>query len=207
MTRYKPAIITADLEGVFIPEIWVAVAVQMGVDELRLTTRDISDYDQLMTYRLQILKEHRITLNDIQKVISQIDPLPGAAEFLAWIRKRTQIIIITDSYYQFVEPILPKLSNPTVFAHNLVVNDHNQITDYHLRTKDGKRKAVESFQQMGFRVMAIGDSYNDTAMLLRADCSFLFCPPANVVQDYPALSVSSDYAKLTTEIEQFLSQC
>ncbi|MEM7125850.1 MAG: bifunctional phosphoserine phosphatase/homoserine phosphotransferase ThrH [Chloroflexota bacterium] len=201
----KPTIITFDLEGVFIPEIWIAVAEHTGIEELRKTTRDISDYDELMRYRLGILKDKGITLNDIQQVIETMDPLPGAADFLTWVREITQVLIITDSFYPFVTPFLPKLKYPTVFAHTLEVSSTGSIQNYHLRTTDGKRKVVESLKEMGFRTMAVGDSYNDTRMLMAADKASLFCPPPNVVADFPQLPVSEDYAKLASYIEGFLS--
>lgn len=200
----KPPILTFDLEGVFIPEVWIAVADATNIEGLRLTTRDITDYDELMQHRLRILKEHDITIHDIQAVIDKMSPLPGAAEFLTWVRERTQALIITDSFYQFVGPFLPKLNHPTVFAHTLEIADSGHVSNYRLRTDNGKKKVVESLRHLGFRIMAVGDSYNDTAMLLEADNASLFCPPANVIADFPQLPVSENYAKLAGYIESFL---
>lgn len=205
MHNNKPSVITFDLEGVFIPEVWIAVADATKIDKLRLTTRDISDYDELMQHRLNVLQENDITIHDIQAVIDQMDPLPGAVEFLTWVRERTQVLIITDSYYEFVEPFLPKLNYPTVFAHTLEVADSGHVTNYRIRTENGKQRVVESLQALGFRTMGVGDSYNDTKMLLAADDASLFCPPDNVIADFPQLAVSKNYAKLTERIEAFLS--
>lgn len=203
--QVKPTIVAFDFEGVLIPEIWLAVAENTGIGELQKTTRDISDYDELMRYRLNILKKHHLSLVEIQHVISMMEPFPGAANFLAWVRSKTQVLIITDSYYPFIETFLPKLNYPTVFAHTLRVSTTGCIEDYCLRTADGKRKAIDSFRNMGFRTMAVGDSYNDTNMLLAADCGLLFRPPTNVMADFPQLPVLNDYAQASAYIEEFLS--
>lgn len=205
MHNHYPTLLAADLEGVFIPEIWIAVAETTGIDNLRLTTRDISDYDELMQIRLGIMQEHNITLETIQGIIAQMEPLPGSVDFLTWVRERSQLIILTDSYYQFVAPFLGKLGHPTVFAHTLEVSKTGQITDYHLRTTDGKRQAVEAFQEMGFRTMAVGDSYNDTTMLLAAHDAALFRPPLNVIADFPQLQVANNYTKLKEYFTSFLN--
>lgn len=205
MSNARPAILAADLEGVFIPEVWIAVAEETGIEQLQLTTRDISDYDELMRMRLGVLREHDLTIGDIQRVIATMDPLPGAADFIQWVRSRMQLVILTDSYYQFVEPFLPKLGFPTIFAHTLEVAPSGHIANYRLRTEDGKRRAVRSFCEMGFRTVAVGDSYNDTKMLLAADGASLYKPPANVIADFPQLPVATDYAGLQSYIETFLN--
>lgn len=201
----NPTLVAADFEGVFIPEVWIAVANKTGIEQLQLTTRDISDYDELMTMRLRILAEKGITIAQIQDVIAEMDPLPGAVEFVQWLRTQTRLIIITDSFYQFVEPFMPKLSYPTIFAHNLEISPAGIIKNYHLRTHDGKRRCVQSFADVGFRTMAVGDSYNDTKMLLAADDAALFKPPQNVIDEFPQLAVTTNYDELRAHIEHFLA--
>ena len=205
MTR-QPVLIAADLEGVFLPEIWISVAERTQLPELRLTTRDVPDYDRLMHYRMEILDRHGLTLSDIQAVIGGMEPLPGAVEFLDWMRSRTQVIIITDSFYEFVAPFLPKLHFPTVFAHTLEINEHGALSGFRLRLPDGKRLAAESFAALGFRVLAMGDSYNDVGMLAAAEQGILFHPPANVVAEFPNFPVAYSYADMQTLIEQFLDK-
>lgn len=199
-----PPLLAFDLEGVFLPEIWIAVAERTGLPELRRTTRDEPDYDRLMRGRMEILARHGLTLADIQQVIAGMTPLPGAVEFLAWMRQAGQMVIITDSFYEFVAPFLPKLNWPTVFAHTLEVDSRGMVAGYRLRVPLGKRKAVEAFAALGFRTAAVGDSYNDTAMLGAADRGILFCPPANVIRDFPHFPVAHTYAELQAEIERFL---
>jgi phosphoserine/homoserine phosphotransferase len=202
----NPLLVASDLEGVFLPEIWIAVAEQTNLPELRLTTRDVPDYDQLMHYRMQILAREGLALADIQAVIQRMEPLPGAVEFLDWLRQQAQVVIITDSFYEFVAPFLPRLHYPTVFAHRLSVNERGMLTSYRLRTDDGKRKAADAFRDLGFFTVGIGDSYNDTRMLAAADRGILFCPPANVIAEFPQFPVATDYAQLQDLLRQFLSQ-
>lgn len=202
-----PPIVAFDLEGVFLPEIWIAVAERTGLPELRRTTRDEPDYDKLMHGRMAILERNGLTLADIQQVIASMDALPGAVEFLAWMRQRAQMVIITDSFYEFVAPFLPKLGWPTVFAHTLEIDDRGMMAGYRLRVRDGKRKAVEAFGALGFRTAAVGDSYNDTTMLGAADCGILFRPPENVIREFPHFAVARTYAELRAEIERFLADC
>lgn len=202
-----PPIIAFDLEGVFLPEIWIAVAERTGLPELRRTTRDEPDYDKLMRGRMAILAQNGLTLADIQQVIAGMDALPGAVEFLAWMRQRAQMVIITDSFYEFVTPFLPKLGWPTVFAHTLEIDDRGMVAGYRLRVRDGKRKAVEAFGALGFRTAAVGDSYNDATMLGAADCGILFRPPENVIREFPQFAVARTYAELRAEIERFLADC
>lgn len=202
---YQPPLVAMDLEGVFIPEIWIAVAEKTGIERLRLTTRDIPDYDVLMRGRLQILRDHGLKLADIQAVIETLDPLPGAVEFLNWVRARVPLVILSDTFYQFVEPLLPKLGQPTIFCNSLLIDDQGMISDYILRQSDGKRKAVQAFKQIGFRVFTSGDSYNDTTMLLEAEKGVLFCPPANVIAEFPQLPVATEYSQLESYISAFLA--
>ncbi|MDQ3250471.1 MAG: bifunctional phosphoserine phosphatase/homoserine phosphotransferase ThrH [Chloroflexota bacterium] len=204
MRTIQPTLLASDLEGVLIPEIWVAVAEQTGIEQLFLTTRDIADYAELMALRLRVLAEHKLGLADIQAVVATMEPLPGAVGLLDWIRARTRLIVITDSFYEFITPLLPKLGYPTVFAHSLQTDEAGMIRGYQIRLPHGKRKAVHSLKALGFRVMAFGDSYNDTAMLAEADFGVLFQPPANVMADFPDLPVSYDYANLVAQIDRFL---
>lgn len=200
----QPSLLASDLEGVLIPEIWVAVAEKTKIDQLYLTTRDIADYDELMKLRLRVLAEHHITLADIQNVIATIEPLPGAVDLIQWIRTQTRLIVITDSFYEFLPPFLPKLGYLTIFAHSLQVDDQGMLTGYQLRLTHGKRKAVRALKELGFRVMAFGDSYNDTAMLAEADFGALFKPPANVVGEFPQFPVAEDYDQLKALASKFL---
>ncbi len=200
----QPTLLASDLEGVLIPEIWEAVAEKTQIKELFLTTRDIADYDELMKLRLRVLAEHQISMADIHAVIETVDPLPGAVEMIDWIRKQTRLIVITDSFYEFLTPLLPKLGYPTIFAHSLQVDDQGMLCGYQLRLTQGKRKAVHALKEMGFRVMAFGDSYNDTAMLAEADFGALFNPPAKVVADFPHFPVVTDYAQLKVLATEFL---
>lgn len=202
----KPTVITMDLEGVFIPEIWIAVAEKTGIEKLRLTTRDIPDYDQLMKGRLQILREHGLTLADIQAVIDTVNPLPGAVEFLNWVRTQTQLVILTDSYYEFIAPFRAKLGYPTFFCNYLETDGDNRIVNYHLRIRDGKKAAVLAFKSIGFRVIAGGDSYNDTTMLAQADVGLLFRPPANVIAEFPQFKVFHEYDALRDHLTELLSE-
>lgn len=185
-----------DLEGVLVPEIWIAVAERTGIAALRRTTRDEPDYDRLMRARLAILDEHRLGLGDIQAVIATLEPLDGAMAFLEWLRSRTQVILLSDTFEQFAAPLLRKLGWPTLFCNRLEVAPDGRITGYRLRIPDGKRRAVEALRALAFRVVAAGDSYNDTTMLAAADAGILFRPPANVIADFPEFPVATTYAEL-----------
>ena len=200
----RPTLLAMDMEGVFTPEIWIAVAEKTGIEKLRLTTRDISDYDQLMRGRLALLREHGLKLRDIQAVIATLDPLPGAIEFTDWVRERLPLIILTDSFSQFVAPLKAKLHHPTIFCNNLVVDEDNNVVDYRLRQKDGKKHAAIAFKSLGFRVIGVGDSYNDTNMLIQADHGILFRPSANVVADFPQFPAIREYAVLQAKISEIL---
>ena len=198
-------IVCSDLEGIFVPEIWINVAERTKIPELRLTTRDISDYDVLMRQRLKILAEHGLKLKDIQDVIGTIQPLDGANEFINWIKEITQLIIVSDTFAQFAEPLMKQLNRPTLFCHNLVVNEQDEIIDYKLRQKDPKRKVVQALQSLKYKVIAFGDSYNDVSMLQQADVGILFKPPQNVIDDYPELPVTNNYIELKAMLDQYLT--
>jgi len=182
-----------DLEGVLIPEIWIAVAEKTGIKKLRLTTRDIPDYDELMRGRLKILDEHNLKLADIQEVIGTLSPLEGAKEFLGWLKSEFQVIILSDTFYQFAGPLMEKLEHPTLFCNELIVNNDGCITNYRLRQPDGKTKAVTALKGLNFQVIAAGDSYNDTGMLKVADAGILFRPPDNVIEEFPQFPVTHTY--------------
>ena len=199
-------IICSDLEGVFVPEIWINVAQKTGIEELRLTTRDISDYNVLMKKRLGILAQHNLKLRDIQAVIRKIDPLDGAKEFLNWLRATYQIIIVSDTFVEFADPLMEKLGRPTLFCNSLVVEPDGTISGYTLRQEDGKRKVVRALQSLSYQVVAFGDSYNDVTMLMEADASFLFRPPANVVAEFPEIQPTEDYNQLKEWIMAATSQ-
>ena len=197
-------IVCLDLEGVLIPEIWINFAEFTGIEELRLTTRDIPDYSVLMKKRIGILAEHKLGLKDIQNVIGKMDPLPGAGEFLDALRARTQVLILSDTFTQFASPLMKKLAWPTLFCNSLVIDEKGMVTDFQLRQQDGKRKAVDGLHSMGFQVAAAGDSYNDLSMIRKAEKGILFCPPDNIVAENPDLPVTRTYAELTRELDQVL---
>ncbi len=199
-------IVCSDLEGVFVPEIWINVAKKTGIEELKLTTRDISDYDVLMKKRLTILKENRLKLKDIQDVIHKMDPLPGAVEFLNWLRSQTQVIVVSDTFVQFAGPLMKKLGYPTLFCHTLEVSENNSVTGYKLRQEEGKKKTVQALRSLKYNIIAVGDSYNDISMLKEADMGILFCPPQNVIDEFPELPVTTDYGQVKQILEKaFLS--
>ena len=200
----RPRLLASDLEGVLVPEIWIAFAEKTGIEQLRLTTRDISDYDQLMQMRMKILKERGLRLQDIQDVIATIAPLPGAENFVDWIRARTQFIILSDTFYEFARPLMAKLGFPTLFCHSLEVDADGTITGYRLRLDQSKRNAISAFRDLQFQTMAMGDSYNDIAMLERADTGVLFDPPDNVIDDYPNLPVVRNYGEARAVIEEWM---
>ena len=191
-----PLIVCLDLEGVLTPEVWIAFAEKTGIDALRRTTRDEPDYDKLMQGRLEILDEHGFKLSDIQDVIGTMEPLPGAREFLDELRGRTQVIVLSDTFYQFAAPFMRQLGRPTLFCHELQVDDADRVTGYQLRIPDGKRGAVAAVKNIGFRVHAAGDSYNDTTMLEEADKGVLFRCPDNVAEEFPQFKRTDAYAEL-----------
>jgi phosphoserine / homoserine phosphotransferase len=199
-------IICTDLEGVLVPEIWIHVARKTGIEELRLTTRDISDYDALMRKRLGILKTNGLKLKDITDVIETMDPLEGAVEFLADLRSKTQVIIVSDTYIEFAKPLMAKLAWPTLFCNSLTIDATGAISNYHLRQADGKRHVVEALHALNFKVIAMGDSYNDISMLKTADHGFLFRPPQNVIDEYPQFPVTHEYEEIRTLMGRILSK-
>ncbi|HUV50971.1 MAG TPA: bifunctional phosphoserine phosphatase/homoserine phosphotransferase ThrH [Anaerolineae bacterium] len=198
-------IVCSDLEGVFVPEIWIQVSEQTGIKELGLTTRDISDYDVLMKKRIDILHENRLKLKDITNVIDSINPLDGAMNFLEWLRSQTQVIILSDTFVEFAGPLMKKLGRPTLFCNSLSIDTGGYITGYNLRQNDGKRKAVLSLKSLNYKIIAFGDSYNDINMLKEADTGILFRPPDNVKNEFPELLVSYQYDELRKIIEKTLA--
>ena len=180
-------IVCSDLEGVFVPEIWVNVSKNTGIDELKLTTRDISDYNILMNRRLELLKKYGLTLRDVQNVISLLKPLPGALEFIDWLRAKTQFIVVSDTFSEFADPLLRQLGRPTLFCHHLTTDKEGNITDYNLRQNDGKMRVVEALQSLNYKVIAIGDSYNDISMLRKSDYGILYNPPQSVADEHLSL--------------------
>jgi len=182
-----------DLEGVLLPEIWIKFAEKTGIKELKLTTRDIPDYDELMRGRLSILKQKNLKIKDIQDVITTLSPLDGAVDFLNWLKSEFQVIILSDTFYQFAGPLMKQLSYPTLFCHNLIINDEGVIVDYKLRQQDQKTKAVKALQGLNLQVISAGDSYNDTGMLQQADAGILFCPPQRVIDEFPQFPVARNY--------------
>jgi phosphoserine/homoserine phosphotransferase len=193
-------IMCPDLEGILVPEIWINVAEKTGIEELRLTTRDIPDYDQLMRGRLEILKREGLTIRDIREVIQSMEPLAGAKEFLEWSRERFQVIILSDTFVQFADPLLKKLNRPTLLCNTLIISPEGIIDNYRLRQNDGKRQAVKALKGLGFQVVAIGDSYNDTTMLSEADNGILFRPPENVKREFPEYPVIETHEDLKAEV-------
>lgn len=185
-----------DLEGVLVPEIWIAFAERTGIAELRATTRDVPDYDVLMRQRLRLLKQHNLGLPDIQKVIAAMGPLEGAREFLDWLRERYQVIILSDTFYEFAMPLMRQLGYPALMCHRLGIDAAGYVTEYHLRQRDQKRQAVKALHGLNYKVVAAGDSYNDTGMLMEADLGIFFCPPANVIAEFPQFPVTHDYVEL-----------
>ena len=198
-------VICSDLEGVFVPEIWINVAERTGIDELRLTTRDISDYDVLMKRRLSILDANGLKLKDITDVIATMDPLPGARQFLDRLRVRTQVIVVSDTYTEFARPLMEKLGWPTLLCHDLTIDDSGAIAGYNLRQTDGKRKVVQAFKSLNYHVLAMGDSYNDVNMLKEAHRGILFCPPQNVVDEFPQFPVATTYDDLKDVFSRILT--
>jgi phosphoserine / homoserine phosphotransferase len=201
----EPLVACLDLEGVLVPEIWINVAAKTGIEELRRTTRDEPDYDKLMRGRLAILDRERLTLADIQRVIATIRPLAGAADFLDWLRSRMQVIILSDTFSEFAQPLMAQLGYPCLFCNSLIVDGDGRIRSYTLRIADGKRKAVMALKLLNFRVIAAGDSYNDTTMLREADVGILFRPPDNVIRDFPQFAVTTEYDELRAAFERAAS--
>jgi len=194
-------LVCLDLEGVLIPEIWIEFAQRTGIHELRRTTRDEPDYDKLMTYRLNLLKTHKLGLPDIQKVIADMGPMTGAKDFLDTLRRDFQVIILSDTFYEFAMPLMEQLGMPTLFCHKLETDATGFLVNYHLRMPNQKKEAVQRFKELRFQVIAAGDSYNDTAMLMEAHAGILFHPPQNVIDEFPQFPVAMNYAALRAEID------
>lgn len=199
----RPIIVAMDLEGVLVPEVWISFAEKTGIPELRLTTRDISNYDVLMKRRLEILKQNNLKLRDIQAVIDTMEPLPGAVEYMAWLRERYQAVILSDTFYEFASPFMRKLGWPTLYCNSLVTDAENNVIDYKMRILDGKRHAVLAFKQLNFDVVAMGDSYNDTSMLAEAGVGILFRPSENVKREFPQFPVATEYETVKNIITEF----
>jgi phosphoserine/homoserine phosphotransferase len=195
-------IVCLDLEGVLVPEIWIAFSERTGIPALRRTTRDEPDYDKLMRFRLDLLRRHGLGLKDIQQVIAGMGPEPGAKDFLDALRQRYQVVILSDTFYEFAMPLMAQLGMPTLFCHRLEADAQGFVAAYHLRQPDQKRQAVRAFKGLNFRTIAAGDSYNDTAMLGEAHAGILFRPPDNVVREFPQFPVTRDYAALRAEIDR-----
>jgi len=196
--------ICLDLEGIFTPEIWINIAKKTGIEELKLTTRDISDYDELMKNRIRILKERHITLKDIQKIINEMELLPGALDFIEWLRRHTQFLIVSDTFIEFGMLLMKKMNYPTLLCHDLEINNAGMIKNYRIRINDMKRKTVNALLQMNYKVIAIGDSYNDIGMLSDATFGILFRPPPNVVKEFPNFPVANNYSELKKLISEYL---
>ncbi|MFT7689181.1 MAG: phosphoserine/homoserine phosphotransferase [Candidatus Azotimanducaceae bacterium] len=189
-------IVCLDLEGVLIPEIWIAFAEKTGIEALKATTRDIPDYDVLMRQRLDLLNKNKLKLSDIQAVIESLEPMEGALTFLDELRKSYQVIILSDTFYEFGLPFMAQLNWPTLFCHKLVIDEKGGVSNYQLRQDDPKRKSIKALHDLNFRVFAAGDSYNDTSMLEEADAGFLFRAPKNVIEEFPQYPVTSEYSEL-----------
>ncbi|MCP9440238.1 MAG: bifunctional phosphoserine phosphatase/homoserine phosphotransferase ThrH [Nitrospira sp.] len=192
----KPVIVCLDLEGVLVPEIWINVALKTGIEALKITTREMPDYDQLMKQRLAILDRHHLKIGDIQNVIENMGPLEGAADFMRWLRERCQVIILSDTFYQFALPLMRQLGYPTLFCNQLEVDDSGRIVNYHMRLPNPKKQAVAALKALNFLTLAAGDSYNDTAMLGEADAGFFFRPPDHLSKEFPQFPVTRTYDEL-----------
>jgi phosphoserine/homoserine phosphotransferase len=196
--------VCSDLEGVWVPEVWINVAEKTGIPDLRLTTRDMKNYDELMQHRLKILREKNLTLLDIQRVIATIRPLHGALEMINWLKRVTRFIVVSDTFVEFADPLMEQLDRPTLFCHSLEVNNQGIICGYNLRQKDAKRETVRALKSLNYEVIAFGDSYNDISMLKEADQGVLFRPPQNVIDDYPDFPVLHEYSELKCYLENRL---
>src|SRR5690554_778632 len=197
-------VVCSDLEGVFVPEVWVNVAKITGIEKLKLTTRDIQDYDELMQYRLKILDEHNLKIHDIQDVIASIQPFDGALELTKWLREISRFVIVSDTFVEFADPLMEQLDRPFLLCHSLEIDESGRIIDYTLRQPDPKRKTVEAFQSLTYKVIAFGDSYNDISMLQQAEIGILYRPPQNVIDDYPEFPVAQNYSELRAILEKYI---
>ncbi|PCI24416.1 MAG: bifunctional phosphoserine phosphatase/homoserine phosphotransferase ThrH [SAR324 cluster bacterium] len=195
-----------DLEGVLIPEVWINVAEKTGIEELKLTTRDISDYDVLMKKRLKVIAEHGLTLKYIQEVIGAMDPFPGALEFLDWLRTQSQVVILSDTFVEFAQPFMEKLGMPTILCHNLEMDPQDKIINYKLRIDDPKKRAIQAFRSLNYQTIAAGDSFNDVSMIKEADYGAFFKPPVEIAAQFPQFPVAQDYEAFKTILSGFLKQ-
>jgi phosphoserine/homoserine phosphotransferase len=193
---HKPVIACLDLEGVLVPEIWINVALKTGIGALKITTREMPDYDALMTRRLAILDQHKLTIHDIQSVIDKMGPLEGAVDFVAWLRERCQVIILSDTFYQFAQPLMRQLGLSTLFCNQLEIDQAGRIVSYHMRMQNQKKHSVAAFKSLNFHVLAAGDAYNDTAMLGEAHAGFFFSPPDHLLKEFPQFPVTRTYGEL-----------
>lgn len=198
----KPVIACLDLEGVLVPEIWINVARNTGIDELKITTREMPDYDALMKRRLAILDQHKLTIADIQEVIAKMGPLEGASDFVAWLRERCQMIILSDTFYQFALPLMRQLGFPTLLCNQLEIDAKGRIVAHHMRMPNQKKHSVAAFKSLNFFTMAAGDAYNDTAMLGEADAGFFFRPPDHLPKEFPQFPVTQTYQELQKEFQR-----
>ncbi len=198
----KPVIVCLDLEGVLVPEIWINVALKTGIEELIITTREMPDYDALMTRRLAILDQYKLTIHDIQRVIDTMGPLEGAVDCVAWLRERCQMIILSDTFYQFAHPLMRQLGFPTLFCNQLEIDHAGRIVNYHMRMQNQKKHSVAALKSLNFHVLAAGDAYNDTAMLGEAHAGFFFCPPDHLPKEFPQFPVTKTYAELQDHFAQ-----
>ncbi len=193
-------VLCLDLEGVLVPEVWIEFARRTGITEFTRTTRDEPDYDKLMRYRIDLLNQHQLKLADIQRVIAGMAPLPGAREFLDAMRERYQVIILSDTFYEFADPLMQQLGRPTLFCHRLLIDGEGHVRDYRLRQPDQKRAAVNALKSLNYRVIAAGDSYNDTGMLLAADAGFFIHAPPAITAQFPQFGVTHDYVELAAAV-------
>lgn len=192
----KPVVVCLDLEGVLVPEIWINVALKTGIEALKVTTREMPDYDKLMKQRLSILDEHNLKIGDIQDVIGRMGPLEGATDFVAWVRERCQVIILSDTFYQFALPLMRQLGFPTLFCNQLEIDGTGRIVNFHMRMHNQKKHSVAALKALNFFTMAAGDAYNDTAMLGEADAGFFFRPPEHLPKEFPMFPVTQTYGEL-----------
>ena len=197
-------IVCFDLEGVLTPEVWIAVSKSTGIEELKLTTRDISDYDALMKNRIEILQKNKVSLKDIQEIILNMELLPGAKEFLDYIRSIAQTVIVTDSFIEFVMSFMKKLGFPICFCHNLDIDEEGIIIDYQIRIREMKKQTILALKELNYEIIAVGDSYNDVSMLLEAKYGILFRPPKNVIDKFPQFPVVNEYSELRDLISNYL---
>lgn len=198
----KPVIVCLDLEGVLVPEIWIGVALKTGIDELKITTREMPDYDALMKRRLAILDQHKLTIADIQSVIDTMGPLEGASEFIAWLRERCQVVILSDTFYQFALPLMRRLGYPTLFCNQLDIDGQGRILAHHMRMQNQKKHSVAALNSLNFHTLAAGDAYNDTAMLAEAHAGFFFRPPAHLPKEFPQFPVTHTYKELQARLSE-----